>query len=275
MRETSGVKYLVFSIWVMCCALLYGKEVSEPTGDPPAVSLPFPMGETLTYQIYWGILAVGESVATTQWVWVDNRWLIEIKFRTQSNGILASLYPVDDTVVTLVDPETLRPLQYNLDLNEGKNRRLTYTRFDWPNARAKYLKEHEDKEDEIKIIPLKAGNRDLVSFMYFLRQTPFVDKNTYEFEVLADYKIYNLTVKTTGNDKILLENYGKVKSLKLIPEATFDGVFVRSGKMELWLSADKAQLLTKLVLDTPFANVKILLKSVEGPGAETWNKRKP
>lgn len=275
MRETSGVKNLAFCICVLLSVCLRGEAVSEPIGDPPEISLPFPMGEKLTYQIYWGILAVGQSVATTSWVWDEDRWLIEIKFRTKSDGILTSMYPVDDTVVTLIDPETLRPLQHNLDLSEGKNRRLTFTRFDWAKGQAKYLKKHEDKEDEIKIIPLKEGSRDLVSFMYFLRQTPFVDKKLYEFEVLSDYKMYDLAVKTGGKDKIRLEKYGKVQSLKLLPEAKFEGIFVRSGKMQLWLSADKAQLLTKLVLDTPFANVKILLKSVEGPGSEAWTELKP
>lgn len=276
MRETGRVKMIWrLMLLMLACRLWAAEEESLPDRDPPAVSLPFPMGEKLTYQIYWGLIAVGESVATTQWVWQDDQWMIEIKFRTRSNGILDRLYPVDDTVVTLVDPETLRPLYHFVDLNEGKNHRLTYTRFDWPRFQAKYLKKHEDKEDEIKLIPLKEGSRDLVSFMYFLRQHPFENKKTYAFEVLSDYKMYDLTVKTAGEDKVFLENYGKIPSLKLIPEAKFEGIFVRKGKMELWLSADKTQLLTKLVLDTPFANVKLLLKSVEGPGVESWYEVKP
>lgn len=264
---------------LLLCLLLQMPVWGEGKGVPykplPEVNLPFAMGEKITYHIYWGILAVGQSEATTSWVLEHDRWLIEIKFRTQSNGLLSSIYPVDDTVITLVDPESLRPLSHTLDLNEGKTKRVARTRFDWQNLQAHYLKEHDNKEDEHKVIPLEAGSRDLVSFMYFLRETPFVDKQTYHFEVLADYKMYDLTVKTGGTDKIHLDGYGKVKSLKLLPEAKFEGIFVRKGKMELWLSADKAQLLTKLQLDTPFAKVKLLLNSVEGPGAEAWKQAKP
>lgn len=250
-------------------------QAEKPIEKPPypEVTLPFPMGEVLTYTIYWGWIAVGESKATTSWEWSeDHGWLIRIRFRTISNGIIAKLYPVDDVVDTYVDPVTLRPLRHILDLNEGKETRSSTTVFDWKTMQATYTKEHDDKEDEVKTVALEEGSRDVVSFMYFLRQTPFVEDETYEFEVLSDYKMYDLTVETDGTEKIRLKEYGKTKSLVLIPTAEFEGVFVRKGKMKLWLSDNDHQILTKLVLDTPFANVKLLLKTVEGPEAENWKK---
>ncbi|MGA0334440.1 MAG: DUF3108 domain-containing protein [Kiritimatiellia bacterium] len=246
-----------------------------PVPPPPSVELPFPMGETLTYQIYWGLIAVGESKATTSWEWTEESgWLIRIRFRTVSNGVIAKLYPVDDVVDTYVDPVSLRPLWHRLDLQEGKNVRKSITVFDWERMQAVYTKFHVDKEDEVKTIPLEEGSRDRVSFMDFLRGKPFEDRKTYEFEVLSDYKMYDLTVRVDGTDQVKLEKYGRTESLKLLPEAEFEGVFVRSGKMRLWLSNDEHRLLTKLVLDTPFANVKLLLKNVEGPDAAGWEDKK-
>ncbi|MDF3130153.1 DUF3108 domain-containing protein [Kiritimatiellaeota bacterium B1221] len=265
----------IFLILMLCwgAALLSAEEDTEDLPPVPEVQLPFPMGETLSYSIYWGIIGVGESKATTSWVWQDDQWLIRVRFRTQSNGVLAKLYPVDDVVDTFIDPVTLRPVLHVLDLQEGKHERHSQTIFDWSKMQAVYTKAHEDKEDEVKIIPLEENSRDLVSFMYFLRDASFEENKLYEFEVLSDYKMYDLTVETAGIDKIHLSDYGKVKSLKLIPEAKFDGVFVSDGKIELWLSNDVRRLLTKLELDTPFANVKLLLKSVEGPGAKDWEKK--
>lgn len=262
------VLLLLFSGISAICA-----EEEIPNLPPvPEVTFPFPVGETLTYTIYWGWIAVGESKATTRWEWVEDRWLLRIRFRTVSNGVIAKLYPVDDVVDTFVDPVTAHPVSHILNLQEGKHERKSRTLFDWEKLQAVYTKEHTDKEDEVKTIALKPGSRDLVSFMYFLRKHRFEDQQAYEFEVLSDYKLYQLTVTTEGTDKIHLDEYGKVKSLKLLPEAEFEGVFVRSGKMVIWLSDDERHLLTKLLLDTPFANVKLLLKSVEGPGAEDWKK---
>ncbi len=266
-------KFCLILLFLCGAGSLFAEEATEDLPPVPEVSLPFPMGETLTYNIYWGIIGVGESKATTSWIWQEDRWLIRIRFRTRSNGVLAKLYPVDDVVDTLIDPVTYRPVSHVLDLQEGKHQRNAQTIFNWDRMQAVYTKAHEDKEDEVKTIPLEEESGDLVSFMYFLRDTTFEENKSYDFEVLSDYKMYDLTVKTAGVDKIHLADYGKTKSLKLIPEAKFEGVFVSDGKIELWLSDDERRLLTKLELDTPFANVKLLLKSVEGPGADDWKKK--
>jgi len=267
------VHFLFLSFCMAWISSARAEEGAPPPPPPEVEGLPFPIGEKLTYTIYWGIIAVGESVATTEWAYDEGQWFIKIRFRTQTNGILAKLYPVDDVVDTYIDPLTLRPILHLLGLNEGGNIRKSYTRFDWEKNQAVYVKEHEDKEDEVKVIPLKEDSRDLVSFMYFLRRTPFEAGKTYDFEVLSDYKLYDLSVETGEIEKIRLAEYGKTESLKLKPEAQFEGIFVRKGKIDLWLSADERQLLTKLVVDTPFANIKLLLKSVEGPGAEDWEKK--
>lgn len=251
-----------------------GRVLSEavPADRPPVpeLDLPFPVGEKLTYVIYWGWIGVGTSEATTDWVWRDDDWSLQIKFRTKSNGVVDKLYPVDDRVEVFIDPDTLRPISFELDLNEGKTTRHAITLFDWKAMQATYTRKREGRKDEVHLIDLEEDTRDLVSFMYFMRRHEFKDKETYEFTVLADEKLYELFVKTSGYDRVKLENYGRVKSLKMDPEAQFDGVFVRKGKMQVWLSDDDRQLLTKLQLDTPFANVRLLLRSVEGPGDDKW-----
>ena len=54
------------------------------------------MGETLDYRIYWGVIPVGSSRVTTEWIEEDGRTLIAIRFRTKSNDVLSKIYPVDD-----------------------------------------------------------------------------------------------------------------------------------------------------------------------------------
>ncbi|MEX2606186.1 MAG: DUF3108 domain-containing protein [Kiritimatiellia bacterium] len=276
------MKRLLLSILPRCglflclAAGVLGRAASGPDSDDlppvPKLDLPFPVGEKLTYVIYWGWIGVGTSEATTDWVWRDGAWSLQIKFRTQSNGVVDKLYPVDDRVEVYIDPDTLRPDVFILDLNEGKTVRHAVTEFDWDTMRATYTRKREGREDEVKLVELEKGTRDLVSFMYFLRRYDFTEGNFYEYKVLADEKLYDLTVKTSGYERIKLENYGRIKSLKMDPEAQFEGVFVRKGKMRVWLSDDDRQLLTKLMLDTPFANVRLLLRSVEGPGADDWVK---
>jgi len=239
-------------------------------GPPPELDLPFPVGERLTYIIYWGWVGVGTSVATTEWVEVEDEWRLRIQFRTTTNHVLRRIYPVDDTVEVYVHPETLRPEKFIMDLSEGRHKRQSRTDFDWEAKEAVYTRFREDRDDEKETVELVDGVRDLVSFMYFMRQTPFEDGETYEFDVLSDSKIYQLTVSTHGYEQVRLRDYGRVRSLKMVPKAQFEGVFVRRGEMVVWLSDDDRRLLTKLELDTPFANVRLILREVEGPEAERW-----
>lgn len=255
------------SVWI---AKADPAPVATERPPPPDIEFPFPVGEKLTYTIYWGWIAVGESVATTEWVWGQERWRLRIRFLTTSNGVLSALYPVDDLVETLVDPETLRPLVFHMNLNQGDRHRHETTRFDWDNLQAHYIRKREDREDEVKTYPIRPDTRDIVSFMYFMRTEAFEPDSTYEFEVMSDEKLYDLTVKIRDEERIRLDTYGRVPSLRMDPIAEFQGMVNRRGKMRVWLSTGGRQLLTKVFVDTPFANVRLLLKSVEGPGAETW-----
>ena len=260
----------LFCLMVLSLMGLQGQEDVVTLPPTPEVDLPFPVGETLTYTIYWGWIAVGESKATTQWAWVDNQWKLRIRFRTKSNGVLSSLYPVDDIIETLVDPQTLRPETYRMILNQGDRHRNELTTFDWENMQARYVRKRKDREDEVKVYEIKPDTRDLVSFMYFLRRTDFEPQSTYEFEVMSDEKLYDLEVNTKTKERIRLKAYGKVESLRLDPKAEFQGVVMDRGSMRIWISSEGRQVMTKLFIDTPFANVRLLLKSVGGPGSDAW-----
>ncbi len=250
---------------------------SSPARPPhPEVDFPFPVGETLVYDIYWGWIGVGESRASTSWHWDESggRWLLLIRFRTRTNNVLEKLYPVDDVVETLVDPHSKRPLSFRLDLSEGRHTRKETTLFDWDNLRASFRGIKNGKE-RVKDLEIRENTRDLVSFMYFMRETPFAPNRVHAFEVLSDDKLYDLTVKSLGTEDIHLKEHGKVASMKLAPKASFEGVFNRKGEMELWVSTDPRRILTKAEVDTPFANVKILLRTVTGPGGDRWSHPAP
>ena len=246
--------------------------VAEDQPPLPEVDLPFPVGETLRYTIYWGWIAVGESVATTDWVLEDEEWLLRIQFRTKSNGILSAIYPVDDLVQTWVDPDTLRPMVFRMQLSQGDRVKDETTHFDWDTLEARYVRVREDRDDEVKTYDIRPDTRDIVSFMYFMRKTAFENKTTYEYEVMSDEKLYDLTVKTQKEESVKLDTYGKVPSLRMVPTAEFDGAIIRRGEMRIWITTEGRQLMTKLWVDTPFANVRLLLKSVEGPGEDSWQE---
>jgi hypothetical protein len=90
---------------------------------------------------------------------------------------------------------------------------------------------------------------------------------------MADEKLYDLYINPTAYENVSLQGFGKVRSLKMIPEAAFQGLFVRAGRLEVWVSDDDRCLLTKGTAIAPFpiGTIRIVLGKVEGPGDDFWS----
>lgn len=230
------------------------------------------IGEMLTYRVYWGYLPVGVSYVTTSWTNHDGRQLIAVRYRTLSNKLVATLYPVDDLIEALIDTNGFKSVRFTKSLKEGTHKYLEVTTFDYTNNTAHWVSHLHNKR---KTMPLEAGTRDIVAFMYLMRGFPFQPDTTTRYRVYADTKTYDVWLTTRGREKIKLPHYGKVPSIKLEPEAAFQGLFVRKGKITAWVSEDSRRLCTRLVGSVPVASINVILVDVQGPGNDAWIRNAP
>jgi hypothetical protein len=142
-------------------------------------------GEDLRYRIYWGRIPVGTTRVWCEWTAEEGRRLLAVRYRTLSNKIVATLYPVDDTIEALIDPATFTSVRFTKNLSEGRHRYHEVTTFDYTNLVAHWESKISRKT---KTLPLKADTRDLVAFMYLLRSRPFHSGEVIEQRVMADDK---------------------------------------------------------------------------------------
>ena len=247
-------------------AVLAGDEVVEPDSAHPATPL-ISVGEVITYKIYWGILPVGFTVATTEWIEEDGKKLVAIRFRTKSNSVIEKVYPVDDLIESIVDPETLLPIRFVKKLSEGRYRTDETTVFDHEKGTAHLTSIKRDGRVVEKDYAIHEDTRDLVSFMYYMRSKPLSVGDEQHLEVMSDEKLYDLFLKVPKKEKVGLEKYGKLETLRVEPQAKFQGLFVRSGKMTLWITPGEHSYMAKMAAKVPVASVNILLYKVEGTGS--------
>ncbi len=244
--------------------------VMERNPEPEEMEMPelwFPVGEEIRYRVYWGRIPVGTSVISTRWVEEYNRTLLSIRIRTRSNSFLDRIYRVDDVIESIIDPHTFLPLRFELNMSQGRHRKHEITKFDYQNGIAYWRSETRDREDNFELEP---ETRDLLSFAYFMRSVGFEPNEKQHFRVMSDEKIYDLWLEARGTDRIRLRNYGRVRSVELEPEAAFEGLFVRRGRMTLWVSNDDRRLLTQMVGQIPVASIRLVLHEVRGPGNDLW-----
>ena len=233
-----------------------------------AGELPFPIGEELAYTISWNRIPVAHSTLTTQLDTVDGREVLAFRMRTQTYAFFNHIFKVDDVHESLIDPKTLLPIRYTKNIKEGRYRCHEVTTFDFAEKKAHY--EHQLNGNK-KSYDIGPETRDLISFMYFMRSEQLAENSEADYRLMADEKIYDLRLYSSGITGISLPDYKeKVPSLKVVPEAAFDGLFVRKGKATVWISRDPRRLVTFAKVKVPFGRARIKLKAVRGPGEDFW-----
>lgn len=208
---------------------------------------------------------------STAWVNEEGKDLIAIRMIVKTGRIVSKLYPVNDFIESLVDPETFLPVKYSQKIKEGKRVRNETSVFDHANG-VVHWKSHLD--GSTTNIAIAADTRDILCLVFYMRSQGFSIGQTRKFKVLVDKDLYELIVTGMKYEDIYLAKFGDIRCLKLKPKAKIGEVFVRKGTMMMWFSNDKRRLCTKISIKVPVASVKIILRSVNGPGKDFWTSGK-
>lgn len=253
--------YTVLASLLLCISLLsvQASEHREPVDHsaplPEGVTEApdwFPVGETLNYNLYWGIIPVGRASLSTDWVTVGTRTLLRIKTTARTTAIVRALYPVNDYVESLVDPSTMLPVQYLQQLNEGRKHRNDRIVFDHGSKRAVW---RNDKTDEAHVLIISEDTRDILAFTYYMRSKAYDEKTGMTADVIVDEKLYNLTIKGVRTEQIKINGIeDKVPCFVMEPHAQFGEIFSRKGVVHIWCTQDARRLCAKLLAFLPFAD---------------------
>ena len=254
---------------------------ADPAAPDPAAEAPaetdadselwFPVGEELVFTIYWSALPVGQTRCTSEWVEEDGRRLIRLRFRTRTNKVLATIFPVDDVLESFVDPATFLPVRFVKNVKEGRYRYHETTTFDWEAMEARW---ESHIRNETKTVPLEPETRDIPTLMYWVRRdgiAPGVEK---KFRVWADDKIHDVEMPPGTAERLKVGRYGKLQTVKLEPKAAFGGVAVRKGRLWIWVTQDPRYLAAQISVEVPVARVHLVLDEVKGPGDDFWVRKK-
>ncbi|MDO9543076.1 MAG: DUF3108 domain-containing protein [Kiritimatiellia bacterium] len=257
--------FYLFVLAVLLTAPVFGAEEADWQPD-----LWFPVGERLTYKVYWGIFPVAETKVTSEWIEEDEQTLLAIRVTTKSYALLDAIYPIDDFIESVVDPDTFTPIRFSKRLSEGRYRLNEITTFNHQERIAHW--KHLIKNDS-KDFAIESDTRDLLSFMFFMRSQKFEPNRTYNYRLMADEKLYDLYIHTKNYVQLNLSKFGVVRSLYIQPEAKFQGFFVRVGRLRVWISDDERRLCVKAIAKAPVVGtIKLLLDKVEGSGNDFWVK---
>ncbi len=252
-------------------SLLLGAALVAGTCPAQDYSDCFVPGETVEYKIYWLGIPIAWSKSVVDTVTEDGRELIRITMTANSYAAYKHIYEVDDKTEVIIDPQTALPVRHDWIINEGSIHKSELTTFHHDQKIAIF----QDRiSKDIREIPIESDTREIFSFIYANRNADMQELANQKHKLLVTGKLYNLGIKIAGTDGIKIDDYGKVDSYEIEPEAEFDGIFLRKGKVSFWISKEKRRVVTCIKAKVAVGKITAKLQSVSGEGAGFWNKSK-
>jgi hypothetical protein len=231
----------------------------------------FPVGENLTYRIHWGVIPVGETKITSEWVREDGRKLIRIRLRTRTNKWMDRIHKIDDDVIATVEPGTLLPVRSVEMVHDKDKQAEETTTFDHASRVAHWQSTLDGRTSNYVI---EADTRDVVSFLYFMRSRTMKPGDEALVTVAAFQTLHQMRLRAEKLEDVDLASYGDVPCLVVRPEAVNESLFARKAPQLAWVAEDRRHLITKMDAKVVVGTVHVTLYEVSGPGDDFWVKGK-
>ena len=154
-------------------------------------------------------------------------------------------YQVRDVYTSWVDPNTLLPVYYHRDVNEGGYIINIKYNYDYDNMVA-YSESFKTKKPLwYDTIPIPKCTYDLISVIYQARNIDFsqVKKNEQiPFKILLDNELHDVYIRYKGKEIKKVRGVGKFNCIKFTGSLVAGDVFKGGEDLTIWVSDDQNRI---------------------------------
>ncbi len=229
------------------CALLVVAQTSgaEPTrpvlhDNVKTVNHAFSAGEKLTYSVSWStVIEAGIAVLEVkEGNEVEGKPTYDLLSNTRSVGVLDLVYPVRDTVESVIDAHELYSLSFRLQESHGKKTRQRT--MDYDRAKGTVRVSVNNGTPAIYAVPDRI--QDALSSLYYVRtRDDFVIGKAIVVDVHDGDKTYAVEVHVMGREHIKTPA-GEFDTIKVKTYPKYEGVFMHKGEIYMWLTDDARKI---------------------------------
>jgi len=228
-------------------------------------------GERLAYYIYLaGVLAGRGTFTVKRRLQPGNAgpWVLDTRCRIRSNAFSSVFYKVDNHAKSFIDVAGTFSRGFEMVQHEGRVHAEEEIAFDHDKREALYRYESigwiENKVRE-KVVPLPDGVekvQDPLSCLYALRHRRLEPGGEVRLAVATDRRSWVLTVRALRREEKEVAGLGVLKTLVVEPEVPFPGLFVRKGRMTVWLE-ERTRIPVEMKVDIPIGSAHVVLVEAE------------
>lgn len=235
------------------------KSSAPVTERRTAPTVPFALGETLTYDISWSSYLTAATATLT------------VKERKPSYGsdayyivaegrptpLIAKLYDLYYKADTLVDVYSLLPQRASIFSQEGRRQRTKVTTFDRRMRRAQY--NVQTATIVKKNVAISKDAQDLLGALYAVRATPLKSGGRFSIPICDGGEAYSAQVRV-GPVESVKTGLGEIRAFKLMPElSSVDAAPAR--RLTLWVSEDHRRLPVRMQAELAMGSFDLTLRS--------------
>jgi len=231
-------------------------------------SIPFGVGEKLTYQIFWGPFVVGRASLEVAGIEpMDGHDCYHLVAKAKTSGLIDLLFPVNSTAESWLDCQGLFTRKYTEDRTEGSHHRAADTHYDYDNKQAIMTNRVNGRE---RRMALDQPVEDVVSSVYVVRTRKLMLDSEQIFMINDGSTNYNVTIRPDERKSLWVRPVGDIQALRIEPTPTLNIVSANKGRMWFWISDDARRLPLLVNSDLKFGNAKLVLFSItpaKGPSS--------
>lgn len=206
----------------------------------------YPVGERMEYSVTWEGIRLGSGSLSVEAIdSIQNRAVYRVALEMEGGP---PFYRVEDRIVSWIQPDPYRSLQFAQNQKEGnyrRNRKIvldadaqTYSRFDLKDG--EYVQDSNEAD-----IPIPPDALDEISYLYMVRLLPLEVGQRYEFDRYFKEDGNPATVEVLRREEIRVPA-GRFNTIVLRPEVATDGMFGEGGEAEVYLTDDEFRIPVRL-----------------------------
>lgn len=254
--------FLIFVALCISASFLSAEPSQEGSGNNIRINNnAFEPGEKLTYSVSWskivdaGVATMQVNAAKTP----EGSPAYELISQTNTIGFVDKIFPVKDSVESLVDAEDFWSIRFQLRESHGSRKRERDMVFDRSKQTVTITK---NGETEVFSVPERV--QDALSSLYYVRmREDFTPDKPIVVDVHDNGKTWSIEVQTVGKEHIKTP-LGEFNTIKIKTFPKYEGVFMNKGEIHIWLTDDARKIPVLMKSKISIGSIVATLINIQG-----------
>ncbi|HAN40614.1 MAG TPA: hypothetical protein DCQ12_01645 [Candidatus Cloacimonas sp.] len=227
---------------------------------PLNANVAFRDGEKLVFTVKYGIVSAAEATLEAKSSSMNGRSAWNLSTDARTYPFFDAFFKVRDRVDSWWDKETLLPIKYTKNLQEGKYRQRRIHTFDHSNNTTNYQKysfrQGIYKSEDMKML---ANSQDVLSAFYHVRNQNLKPKQRLRVNITSDGRTMNTEIIVHRREKVKTI-FGDINCLVIEPKLISGAVFKQTGRIIIWITDDAYKIPVKMESAVSFGSFVAELK---------------